>query len=207
MLHLLYPLPWPDLLAFALAGLALNLAPGSDMFYATASGLQGGPRAGIAAGLGTGLGSLVNVGLAALGLAALVQAHPASLTAKRYGGAAYLLFIAWKSWTAAGGGKNAGAGSALAALRGAFWVNLANPKTVLFIFAFLTPFADARLGPIGWQILGLGLVFTLTGTVVTAAYGAAAGLSGQFLGKGLSILNRVAALVFVGIAGKLIFME
>lgn len=207
MLHLLFPLPWPDLVTFALAGLALNLAPGADVFFATASGLHGGPRAGVAAGLGTGLGSLVNVGLAALGLAALVQAHPASLTVMRYAGAAYLLVIAWKSWTAPALPVGPGAASAMAALRGAFWVNLANPKTVLFIFAFLTPFADPALGPIGWQILGLGLVFTATGTLVTAAYGAAAGMAGQTLAQRLSILNRIAALVFVGLAGKLIFLE
>lgn len=207
MLHILYPLPWPDLMAFVLAGLALNLAPGSDVFFATASGLQGGPRAGIAAGIGTGLGSLVNVSLAALGLAALVQAHPESLVILRYAGAVYLLYIAWKSWTARGTGTAQGARLMGAALRGAFWVNLANPKTVLFIFAFLTPFADPALGPVGWQILGLGLIFTATGTLVTGCYGALAGLAGQRLSARLGILNKLAALVFVALAGKLMIME
>ncbi len=208
MLQLLFPLPWPDLIAFTLAGLALNFAPGSDVFFAAASGLQGGPRAGVAAGIGTGIGSLVNISLAALGLAALVRAHPASLSVLRLGGAAYLLYVAWKSWTAPPASTlKTGAGAAAKALRGAFWVNLANPKTVLFIFVFLTPFANPALGPVGWQIFGLGLIFTLTGTFVTAGYGLLAGLSGQFLSQRLSILNQIAALVFVALAGKLIWME
>lgn len=207
MLHLLFPLPWADLITFALAGLALNIAPGADVFFATASGLRGGARAGIAAGVGTGLGSLVNITLAALGLAALMQAYPASLTVLRYAGAAYLLFLAWKSWSAGADGMARGAVTAGAALRGAFWINLANPKTVLFIFAFLTQFADPALGPVGWQILGLGLIFTCTGTIVTAAYGAAAGLAGQRLAPRLGILNRVAAVVFAALAGKLLISE
>jgi threonine/homoserine/homoserine lactone efflux protein len=207
MLHALFPLPWADLIPFVLAGLALNIAPGSDVFFATASGLQGGPRAGIAAGIGTGIGSLVNITLAALGLAALVQAHPQSLTILRYGGAAYLIFIAWNSWNATGQGSAKGATTPLGALRGAFWINLANPKTVLFIFAFLTQFADPTLGPVGWQIFGLGLIFTTSGTLVTAGYGALAGFAQHHLSQRLGILNRAAALVFVALAGKLILSE
>jgi threonine/homoserine/homoserine lactone efflux protein len=207
MLHLLFPLPWPELITFALAGLALNIAPGADVFFATACGIRSGPRAGVAAGIGTGLGSVVNVSLAALGLAALVQAHPASLSLLRYVGAGYLLYIAWKSWTADPQGTTASAPTAASALRGAFWINLANPKTVLFIFAFLTQFADPALGPVGWQILGLGLIFTTTGTLVTAGYGALAGLAGQKLAPRMGVLNKVAALVFAGLADKLIFLE
>lgn len=207
MLPMMFPMPWADLIAFTLAGVALNLAPGSDVFFATASGIKGGPRAGAAAGLGTGLGSLIQVALAALGLGALALAYPNSLVGLRYAGAAYLAFLAWKCWTVPSDGAGRGSGSASAALRGAFWVNIANPKTLLFNFAFLPGFADPALGPIGWQILGLGLVFTATGTAVTSAYGAMAGLAKQALGERLGFLNRVAAVVFAGLAGKLILME
>ena len=208
MLHALFPLPWTELLTFVLAGLALNIAPGSDVFFATASGLQGGPRAGLAAGLGTGAGSLVNVALAALGLGVLVQTYPTAPVAMKYAGAAYLLVMAWKSWTAAAPAPGpTGIRPALSpfrAFRGAFLINLFNPKTLLFIFAFLTQFAHPALGPVGPQILGLGLIFTLTGTLVTALYGLAAGLAGAALSPHLHILNRLAALVFTALAAKLL---
>ncbi|MFZ1726800.1 MAG: hypothetical protein WAU13_09120, partial [Albidovulum sp.] len=52
MLSLLHVFPPEILIAFTLGGLALNFAPGIDVFFATASGLQGGPKAGAMAGLG-----------------------------------------------------------------------------------------------------------------------------------------------------------
>ena len=44
-------IPAPQLLAFILGGLALNFAPGQDVFFASACGIQNGPRAGALAGL------------------------------------------------------------------------------------------------------------------------------------------------------------
>lgn len=209
MIELLYPLPWPALAAFLTAGLALNLAPGADVLFAVTSGLRGGPVAGVAAGVGTGLGSLAQTLLAALGLAALVAAEPSLLSGIRWLGAGWLLLLAWRSWDAGGttpsGAPDGGATGLTSALRGAFVTNLFNPKTLLFTFAFLTQFADPALGPVGWQILGLGLLFAATGTLVTAGYGLTAGLAGGALGARLSLLNRVAALVFVALALRLIW--
>ena len=62
--------PLETLLAFTSAGILLNLTPGADVMFATASGMAGGPRAGIAAGAGVGLGGFWHVGLAAIGVAA-----------------------------------------------------------------------------------------------------------------------------------------
>lgn len=98
--------PLTEFLTFLVAGLVLNLTPGADVIFATACGLSGGPRAGIMAGLGVGLGGLWHVGLATLGISALIAAEPAALAALRYGGAAYLLWLAVRSWR--GGGLAAG---------------------------------------------------------------------------------------------------
>ena len=76
MWDLLRTYPTTELLAFMAAGLALNFTPGADVMFATASGLKGGPKAGMAAGLGVGLGGVLHVSLAALGLSALIAAHP-----------------------------------------------------------------------------------------------------------------------------------
>jgi hypothetical protein len=79
---LLQSYPTPELLTFLAAGVALNLAPGADVIFATASGLKGGLRAGPAAGLGVGLGGALHVSLAASGDAAqaLLQQSRASDT-------------------------------------------------------------------------------------------------------------------------------
>ena len=118
MLDLVAHYPPLEFLTFLAAGLVLNLTPGADVVFATASGLAGGPRAGMMAGLGVGLGGLWHVGLATLGVSALIAAEPAALAALRYAGAGYLLWLAWRSWR--GGGLVAGTRGARGAAR-ALW--------------------------------------------------------------------------------------
>lgn len=205
MLDLLFAFPPERLAAFIAAGLVLNLTPGADVIFATASGLAGGARAGAVAGLGVGLGGLWHVGLAALGVSALIAAHPGALTALQWAGAAYLAYLAWKSWTAGAVVlQGQGATSPGRAIWRGFLTNALNPKVALFILAFLPQFTDPALGPVWQQILMLGAVFTVTGTMVTCGYGALAGLLGATLAPRLGVLNKVAAVLFGGLAAKLV---
>ena len=84
--------PAEQLLAFMMGALVLNFAPGQDVFFASACGIQGGPRAGALAGFGVGLGVICHVTMATVGLGALVAAHPGALVAIKYAGAAYWPF-------------------------------------------------------------------------------------------------------------------
>ncbi|MCB2094418.1 MAG: LysE family translocator [Rhodobacteraceae bacterium] len=205
MLNLLQAFPPETLIAFTLGGLALNFTPGIDVFFATACGLQGGPKAGAMAGLGVGLGGIWHVTLATLGLSALIAAHPEALRAIRWMGAGYLLWLAWKSW---------GAGMPATEIRGALpparalirgcLSNMLNPKPVLFILAFLPQFTDPAYGPIWQQILLLGGIFTFTGTLVTMGYGVLAGVMGRAIGRRLGVMNKVAAVLFAGLAARLV---
>lgn len=206
MLDLALTFPPEIFLAFLAAGLLLNLTPGADVMFATASGLAGGPRVGAAAGLGVGLGGFWHVGLATLGLSTLIAAVPAALTALKWAGAAYLLWLARASWTAAPAAPGQGGLTLRSAIWRGFVTNALNPKVALFILAFLPQFTDAARGPVWQQILFLGVVFTLTGTCVTAAYGALAGLLRTSLASRMSLLNKVAgamlAILAVRIATK-----
>ena len=188
--------PLDVLLTFASAGVLLNLTPGADVMFATASGMAGGPRVGLAAGAGVGLGGFWHVGLAALGVAALLAAHPAAMTGLRWFGAGYLLYLAYGAWTAGPALATTGA----ARLGRAFWrgfvTNALNPKVALFVLAFLPQFTDAARGPVWQQILILGAVFTATGMVITAGYGALAGMAGQALSARMGVMNKLAAGVF-----------
>ena len=195
MTDVLTLIPMADLLAFLAAGIVLNLTPGADVIFATACGIAGGPRVGAVAGLGVGFGGLFHVGLAAVGVSALIAAHPAALIVLKLAGAGYLLWLAWGSWRAAGRAHVAGAGEirARVALWRGFVTNALNPKVALFVLAFLPQFTDAARGPVWAQIVVLGALFTLTGTVITAGYGALAGLAGQRLAARMGMMNKVAA--------------
>lgn len=204
MLELMQAFPLDTLFAFLAAGLLLNLTPGADVMFATASGLSGGSRVGAAAGLGVGLGGFWHVGLATLGLSTLIAAVPAALTALKWVGAAYLLWLAWASWTAAPAAPGQGGLTLRAAIWRGFVTNALNPKVALFILAFLPQFTDAARGPVWQQILFLGVIFSLTGTCVTAAYGALAGLLRTSLASRMSLLNKVAGAMLAILAVRIV---
>lgn len=82
--------------------------------------------------------------------------------------------------------------------------NLLNPKPVLFLLAFLPQFTRPDYGPIWHQLLALGLIFAFTGTLVTMGYGLVAGWLGARLGAHLGVLNRIAAVMFAGLALRLV---
>ncbi len=200
--------PIEHFLAFVAGGLVVNFTPGQDIFFATACGIQGGPRVGAIAGIGVGVGVLWHVALAALGLSALIAAHPEMLTAIKYLGALYLLYLAWNAWRSTGGMQaGRGARTYLGAFRRGILSNVLNPKPVLFILAFLPQFVDPALGPVWMQIILLGLVFSLTGTIVTAGFGYLAGHAGQVIGARMGVVNKVAAVLFAGLAARLIWVD
>jgi len=194
-----------NLLAFIGGGLVVNLTPGQDVFFATASGIQGGPRAGVMAGLGVGFGALWHVALSALGLSALIAANPGALSAIKYAGAAYLLYIAWKSWRDSGEiAPEKGQRTGWAAFRKGALTNMLNPKPILFMLAFLPQFVNPALGPVWQQILLLGAIFGITGTGITVGYGYLAGRAGHAIGARMGLLNKLAAVLFAGLAARLI---
>ena len=198
-------IPAAQLLAFVTGGLVLNFAPGQDVFFASACGVQGGPRAGALAGFGVGLGVVCHVILATVGLGAVIAAHPQALMGIKWIGAAYLLFLAWKSWTAPPPEPSARASvRTWNIVRRGILSNLLNPKPVLFLLAFLPQFTNPAYGPVWQQFLGLGLIFAVTGTLVTIGYGVVAGSLGHMLGRHLGILNKVAGVMFAGLAVRLV---
>lgn len=186
------------------AGLLLNLTPGSDVMFASASGLAGGPRAGVAAAFGVALGGLLHTALAAAGLAALLAASPTAFEGLRWLGAGYLLFLAVKYWRAGPAQGVAGAAGLRRAVRRGFVTNALNPKVALFVLAFLPQFTNPATGPVWQQILVLGLLFSTTGFLVTAGYGALAGMAGQAFGRATGWMGKVAAVVFALLALRLV---
>ncbi len=198
------------LAAFVPAALALNLTPGADMMFVLAQGLRGGVRAGWAANLGIAAGCLVHAALAALGLAALLAAHPAAFEAVRWAGVLWLLWLARK---ALGAGAPQPVRVAPAApmriFREALAVNLLNPKVALFILAFLPQFVDP-LRPLPGQFATLGLVFAAGGLAVNGAVALSAGRIGVLLARSPSFsrgLNRLCAGIFTLLALRLALTE
>jgi threonine/homoserine/homoserine lactone efflux protein len=193
------------LLAFIGAGLLLNITPGADFVFVSASGISGGPKVGMAAAIGINLGIAIHVILAAAGVSAALLAYPAAYDAIRYTGAAYLLYLAIQAWRAKGDiSEGRAASGLLAAVKRGFVTNVLNPKTALFIFAFIPQFTDPSIGPIWMQILILGAIFMLFGFAFSLSLGAAAGVFSNILRTRVQILNKITAILFGGLAAKLV---
>jgi threonine/homoserine/homoserine lactone efflux protein len=121
-----------------------------------------------------------------------------------------LLWLAWLSWRAAAGLPGGNAAPPLGArqtyLRGVL-MNISNPKVALFFLAFLPQFVEPTRGAVALQILQLGGVFMLATLLTFGAVALLAGRFGQLLQdspRAQVRLNRLASLVFVGLALKLV---
>ncbi len=195
--------PW-TIATFIGASFLLYLTPGADMMFTIASGVAGGPRAGLAAAAGISLGVLTHVIAAAAGLAVLVAASPGMLDAVRYAGAAYLAYLAYASWTADPNvGQRKGRADIWRAFRRGYLTNIMNPKVILFILAFLPQFTDPAIGPIWHQIILLGIILTIGGIVTDGAYGVFAGLAAERVRKSAAVMNKISAVIFGGLAARL----
>ncbi len=157
------------LLAFMAAALALNFTPGADMAYVVARSLAQGRSAGLLSALAITVGCVVHIGLATLGLAALLAHSPLAFRLLQYVGTVYLLFIAWRLLR-----EDTRARNALVAptRQGRIFIqgvltNVLNPKVALFILAFLPQFVDPARGSPTAQMLVLGTLFCLSGTIVS----------------------------------------
>ena len=118
------------------------------------------------AALGIGAGTLVHTAAAALGLAGLLLASPLAFDIVRYAGAAYLVWLAWKTLRA----PPLGVAGTMPERRSLWRVfghgavtNVLNPKVALFFLAFLPQFVDPNAGPVALQVFVLGCSSTCPG--------------------------------------------
>ena len=204
MIDLALSIPALTYATFVGAAFLLYLTPGADMMFTIASGMRGGAAAGIAAAGGIGLGVLGHVVIAAAGLAVLLLTYPIAYDALRYAGAAYLLWLAWQSWTdATPTAEREGRRDIARAFRRGFVTNILNPKVGLFVLAFLPQFTDRMLGPVWQQILLLGAVLTIGQLVVYSAIGGFAGILAAKIKRASGWMGKLSAIVFGGLAVRL----
>lgn len=198
------------LLAFVPAALALNLTPGADMMFCLGQGLRSGPRAAVAASAGISLGVMVHVALAGLGVGAAVAAMPWLFDAIRWAGVAYLLWLAWGAIRNGAVPAETPQVPARRAFSSGLMVNLANPKVILFVLAFVPQFVDPAAGPVLAQFMVLGTVLALGGFVINAAVGLFAGGAGRHLiGSPAAArwMGRISGGIFAALAVRLALME
>ncbi|MFL1460957.1 LysE family translocator [Roseococcus sp. DSY-14] len=163
---------------FLAAAAALAVSPGPGLFYVAARSLAGGRREGVASSFGTALGGMAHVLAGALGVSALVLASAELFTALKWAGAAYLLWLGWRTLRAARREALALAPTPpigpWRAFREGAVVEALNPKTAAFFLAFLPQFVDPA-GNVAAQFVGLGVVCVALNTLADVVVAFAAG--------------------------------
>ena len=173
-----------SLLLFVGAALVLLAIPGPAVFYVTSRSVGHGRAAGLVSALGIQVGTLVHVAAAAVGLSALLMSSAAAFGAVKYLGAAYLIYLGVQklrrpeSFELSGKADQIKLGRIFA--QGVV-VNVLNPKTALFFFAFLPQFVDASRGNVPAQILFLGILFSFLGVTSDSLWALFAGTVGHLL--------------------------
>jgi threonine/homoserine/homoserine lactone efflux protein len=161
---------------FAVAAVTLLVIPGPAVLYIVTRSVDQGRAAGLASVCGVHVGTLVHVAAAALGLSALLVSSATAYHAVRWLGAAYLVWLGIRRLLA----KDEPSGSvkdrhaSRLGLRRIFAqgvvVNVLNPKTALFFFAFLPQFVDTTRGSVPFQVVVFGVAFVLLGLVSDGTY-------------------------------------
>jgi threonine/homoserine/homoserine lactone efflux protein len=126
----------------------------------------------------------------------------------RYAGATYLIYlgikmIAQKSNLASQQLKPESLGSIF---RQGAVTNMLNPKVAIFFLAFLPQFINAQRGSVVLQIVFLGLIFNVGGTLVNLAVSYAGGTLGELLRRNQRFARMqqwFTGLVFIGLGLRL----
>lgn len=157
------------LLAFALTALVIEITPGPNMGYLAVLSVARGWAVGVAAVIGVGLGHAVYGVAAALGVATAIDNSPLLYEALRWGGVAYMLWLAWEAWSTEAETSPDVVDDDDHHVQQAFTrgliTNLLNPKAAVFFVAVVPSFVRPE-GSVVIQTLLLSAIFVGVATAV-----------------------------------------
>ena len=204
----------PVLAAFSFAVLLLAITPGPDMTLWMSRTIRDGRAVGLMTLLGTNLGIAVHTLLVAFGVSALIVASPVAFLVLKTGGAGYLLWLAIQAVrnrsvlsVKAAGKKDASMGRAF--LNG-LWVNLLNPKVIIFFMTFLPQFVRVDDPHVTGKLIFLGVLSILVAlpVAILVVFGAN-GLADWLRRKPqvMRVVDYVFAAVFSVFAVKILLTQ
>jgi len=163
--------------------------------------LQHGSTVGLATGLGAAVADAVYGAVGAFGVTSLIGALTAARVPLALAGGAFLLWMAWKTWTAVPPDHAASAkgGQGLAAsFAGTFVLTLSNPATIFSFIAVFGALAAQGAPASPWpMIAGVLLGSAAWWLLLSAAVGR---LRHRFDARVRTTVNRVSALLLAAFA-------
>jgi len=178
-----------NLIALTVATAILVMIPGPNVALIVANSIRYGFRMGARTALGVTCGNAIQLILVVLGMAAIIELAAEALTWIRWAGVAYLIYLGIRTWHTPADDL-----SAVKAAPAVFWravmIAAINPKTLLFIAAFLPQFVIVDAGAMGHPatVAAVFLVVLLAGDLVWALM---AGSARSLLERCAQARNRI----------------
>src|SRR5205085_12595383 len=197
-------LDWSTLTLFISVATIMVFIPGPNTLYIIARSIQQGRLAGFVSSLGVQAGTMVHMTAAAVGISALLVSSSWAFQVVKHAGAVYLIYLGIRTLLAKE--KIEKGNVERAKLSRVFYqgvvVNVLNPKTALFFFAFLPQFINPARGAVIIQVAMLGAILIFLGTLSDSIYALASGSIGNWLRGNLKFVRAhpyFASSVYIGL--------
>ena len=168
--------------AFVIATTVMILSPGPSVLLTVAHSISFGWRYALLTVAGATAGIAVQLAVGAIGLASLLNTVAAAFEWLRWAGTVYLVYLGIKQWQSANAPLKFGAqppSQANLFVQGLV-ITILNPKSLIFIAAFLPQFVDSTR-PLGLQFAVIVPTFLIITFVVTSVWALAAGKGSDLL--------------------------
>ena len=191
-------------ITFFIAIFIFGITPGPGVFAILARALTSGANSCFSLALGMAVSDILYLIMATLGLATIAENWSSLFTIIRFIGAAYLLYLGWKMWTATintnlEDNTNTLSGSWLSGFIQGFLISASNPKVILFYIAFLPTFMDLNALNQADILLASALtLFALMLGLMLIAFSAASARKKLRSEKSMKRLNRTAGGIMMG---------
>ena len=195
------------LAVFTVAYAIAVFVPGPGIAAVVARALGGGFRGAVPMVLGILAGDLIYFVFAVFGLAAIATLFAPVFVVIRFAGAAYLLYIAWKFWTAKPGAEQMKPKNEdfLKTFLAGFSLTMGNPKTIVFYLAILpTVIPLDQMTALAFAELTVIVIVVLLIIGLGYAWLAASAREMFKSTKALRILNRTAGVMMATAAGAVV---
>ncbi|WP_142063402.1 LysE family transporter [Pseudarthrobacter sp. B4EP4b] len=201
-------------LTLAGAGVLISFTPGAGAINTMSNSLNSGFRRSMWGILGQQAALVIHVVIVALGVGVLVASSPIAFNVIRYSGAAYLVYLGIRQFLAKpdleqekiAGLQNEPAWSIF---RRGFWVNLLNPKAIIFFLAFMPQFIRPEQPLLAQYAVLTATIVAIDVLVMWFFFAAAARSFERFThsARGQRVLNRSFGVLFVAVGILLAFLH